>query len=304
MKKNKSKKIKDVSLVLTQRSGPEKVVFGIALVIFIAYALTLIIPYVWLFVQSLFEPKSYVLDYVKGPFRLPEQWHFSNYVVGFTYIQYDNIPFIGMIINSLVYIVVGGGFGLLWPICTGYVFAKYRFKGRELIYSIAIFCMTVPIVGSSGAYFRMIAALNLYDKGPLFDMFTSINTGFGGNFLLMYGIFKSISWSYAEAVFIDGGNDYTVFFRIMLPQALPAISALAITSAIGLWNEYYSIIMYKPSFLTVAAGLYYVQLTGIAREGLPIYYACLIITMIPVILLFSLGAEGMMKNLSIGGLKG
>ncbi len=299
----KEKKVKDVSLVLTQRSGVEKLVFGIMFVIFLLYAVVLITPFVWMMSQSFHVSASYPLHVSRnGPFTLPEVWQFSNYAEAFVKMEHNGVNFIQMIMNSLMHIAIGVFFGQLWPICTGYVFSKYRFRGREIMYAVAIFTMTVPIVGSSGAYYKLIAALHLYDTFPFFDIVTSINNGFGGNFLLYYGIFKSISWSYAEAVFIDGGNDYTVFVRIMLPQAIPAISALAITSAIGIWNEYAAIIMYKPSYLTVAAGLYYVSLNTSRIK--PIYYAGLIISIIPVLVLFSFAAEGMMKNLSIGGIKG
>jgi raffinose/stachyose/melibiose transport system permease protein/N-acetylglucosamine transport system permease protein len=80
--------------------------------------------------------------------------------------------------------------------------------------------------------------------------------GFGMGFVLLYGFFKNISWTYAEAAFLDGAGHFTVFLRIMVPMAMPAITAIAIQGAIGIWNEYYTFYMYAPDRVTVALGLY------------------------------------------------
>ena len=93
------------------------------------------------------------------------------------------------------------------------------------------------------------------------------------------------------------------FLKVMLPQAMPAISAMMVSSFIGHWNEYYQFLMYMPSTPPIAAGLYKAK-TDIGRIGKTIYYAGLVLTMITVLVLYGFMAEKMMKNLSIGGLKG
>jgi len=127
--------------------------------------------------------------------------------------------------------------------------------------------------------------------------------------LIFFGIFKGISWDYAEAVFVDGGGNFTAFLRVMLPQAMPAISAMMVSSFIMHWNEYSQFLLYMPSTPPVAAGLYKVKEFAtrsdpLGRGGKPVYYAGLVMTMIPVLILYGIMAEKMMKNLSIGGLKG
>lgn len=297
-----SKKVKETS-ILTQRSKPEKIVFGIIFTFFAIYAFSLIFPFVWMAVLSLEEAKSLnTAMKLNGAFYIPEVLYFSNYIDAFTTMEDNGVNFIGMLMNSAWFVGIGLLFTMFWHSITAYVFAKYKFKGRNFIYTCAIFSMIVPIVGSSGAMYRLMAELNLYDSGPLYLMVTSCG-GFGGTFLMMYGIFANISWSYAEAVFIDGGSDNTVFFRIMFPQALPAIAAMAVNTGIGLWNNYGTALMYMPSTPTVASGLYKISLY-ISDHGRPIYYAGLIISIIPVLIIYGFMSGSMMKNLSIGGLKG
>ena len=302
-KKSKIRGLKDYSYILVKRSQSEKVIFGIVFVLFCAYAVTLLFPFLWLLVKSFEDPIFYDVNImINGPFGIPEKFVFNNYIDAFTKMTYNEVSFVGMIFNSLWYIALGLTWAMIWPVCVGYVFAKYNFKGKEFIYALAIFSMTVPIIGSGGAYYRFIAFFKLYDSGPLFDLVTG-TAGFGSGMLILYGAFKSISWSYAEAVFIDGGSNYTAFFKVMLPQAMPIITAMMITNGIGLWNEYYSRMMYNPSYPTVATGLYFISLT-IDRFGKPLYFAGLIISLIPVLLVFTAFSDKMLKSLSIGGLKG
>ena len=300
---SKRKKINDeVPYILKHRTRGEKILYAFVFFILFVWALTFLIPGVWLVIQSLHDQWGYyVAVSFDGPFAIPDDWHFDNYIKTFSMLDANGVNYGGMLLNTLWYMVLAIFYCPIWTVITSYVFSKYKFRGREFLYALIIFAMVIPIVGTGGARYKLIADLKLYDSGPLYVLATGIG-GFGGSFLIMYGIFKNISWSYAEAVFIDGGSDYTVFLRIMLPQALPAISALAVTSMIGIWNEYAAIIMYKPSYLTVAAGLYYVSLNTSRIK--PIYYSGLIISIIPVLVLFSFAAEGMMKNLSIGGIKG
>ena len=78
---------------------------------------------------------------------------------------------------------------------------------------------------------------------------------------------------------------------------------MMITAGMALWGEYYSFMMYLPSTPTVATGLYFISLT-IDRFGRPLYYAGLVLSVIPVVIIYAFSADSLMKNLSIGGLKG
>ena len=296
--------MKDKS-ILTQRSGTEKVLYLLIAIIFSIYALILVFPFVWLFVQSFGNYLTYNYDAFSVNsatfFYVPKEWHYKNYLEAFSLLKTsDGVTFFGMLGNSLWYVGIGVLFSAFWHSLTGYVFAKFQFKGKAFIYTCAIFSMTIPLVGSSAALFRLAVTIGIYDKGPLYLMATSCG-GFGGSFLMMYGIFTGISWSYVEAVYIDGGNDWLAFFKIVLPQALPAIFAIMVSEGIALWNNYTQVLLYMPSTPTLASGLYQLKT---AQTPLPLYYAGLIISMIPVLVIYAFMSESMMKNLSIGGLKG
>lgn len=288
---------------LARRSGGERAVFIVAFIILAVYSVSLLLPLLWMLMNSFKDGTEYAMDVVAATtLRFPEAWKFSNYANVFAEITYNNVNFFGMLGDSIYFIVVGSGLELFFTTAVSYVISKYKFKGRNFIYSVAIFAMTMPIIGNMASGIKLRAAFGIYDN--LLAVFLTAGAGaFGFNFLMLYAFFKSVPWSYAEAVFIDGGNHFTVFFRIMLPLAMPMVTTLFILSAIAGWNDYTTPMLYFPSFPNVAMGLYMVSQT-LTRGDMSTYYAALVITTVPVVALFAGFSDKIMKNYSIGGLKG
>ena len=293
-----SKKFSDEN-ILTKHKGGDKVLFTMVFIIFLIHALSLIYPVIWLFLSSLKDPAEYFA--ADNSFALPEKWLFSNYSRAFTSLNAGEVTFTEMIFNTVWYVALSTLGGILMPMAVGYVLSRYNFFGKNIIYGIIIFSMTIPIVGTGGAALKLRADLNLYDN-PLM-MIVGLLSGFGGSFLVFYGFFKSVSWSYAEAVEIDGGGPATVFFRIMIPQAMPLITTYIITGSIAAWNQYENILLYYPSYPTISAGLFTYRQNN-ARGDYPMYYAGLLISMIPSLIILSIFSGKIMSSLSVGGLKG
>lgn len=291
------------SALLYKRTKWEKVIYIVVFVLFFAYALSLILPFVWLVINSLQDKLSYEINMALGDaFALPEKLDWSNYVYAFSELSANGTNIFGMFFNSIWYTLFIVGGGVLMSSFTGYILAKYRFGARNFIYGVIIFTMTVPIVGTTGAMFKLVNQLGIYNT-PWYVILTHLS-GTGLNFLIMYGFFKNIAWSYAEAAFIDGASHHGVFFRIMLPQAKPAMLTLAIMSGITAWNEYMNVLLYLPSYPTIASGLYSVSRTLPRSGNSPAYYAALVISLIPVLVVFICFSDAIMKNFTVGGLKG
>lgn len=303
------KRLKGRNSVLDRKSKGEIVVYTIMFALFAIYAISILYPLFFLILNSFQSRLGYIDNMSPGgnPFSFPVKWHFENYVTAIREMKYPTVSGheIGlplMFVNSIWFTVLSVGEGIFCCACTGYVISRYRFKGRNFIYGLAIFTMTVPIMGNMGASFKLISDLGLYNTP--FYLLVCCCGGFGFNFLILYGFFKSISWSYAESVFIDGGGHFTVFFRIMLPQARTPILTLAIMACIGAWNDYTTPLLYLPSFPTVASGLYQLNLS-LGRQGnIPLQFAGLVLSILPVIIVFAIFSDTIMKNFTIGGLKG
>lgn len=304
----KKKQVKDEASILTQRTKGEKVLYGFVFAIFFIYSAVLVYAILYLFINSFQDAYIYKMNRAVGghsPFELPEVWKFSNYKIAIEMnvknSLAESVYLPQMFLNSIWYCTIVVGEQVLMSCFTGYIFSKYSFKGKEFLYTLVIFSMTVPVVGTTGAMFKLISDMGVYNT-PLYVIVVSLS-GWGFNFMVMYGFFKNVSWSYAEAVFLDGGGHFTAFFKIMLPQAKMSILTLCIVAFIRTWNDYLTPLMYLPDYPTLAAGVYQIKLSHAATNA-PAYFATLIISTIPVVTIYACFSDVIMKNFSVGGLKG
>ena len=277
------------------------VLYGVVYLLFALYAMSMIIPFILLVLQS-FEDKTMYQILLGEPFQFPKKLVFDNYAFAFQEMQYKDVTFFGMIFNSCWYTAIAVIFPVFMNTLVGYVIAKYKFKARGIYYGIIVFSMTIPTLGATSAIFKLYSDLNLYDTGPLLLFVTSLGAG-GMNFLVMHAYFRNVPWEYAEAAFMDGAGHFMVFLRIMLPMALPAMGAIALIAGIGAWNEYMNVLMYMPSTPTLASGLYGLSTTLPRLGNTPAYYAALVIALIPILVIFCIFSDKIMRNFSVGGLK-
>ena len=120
----------------------------------------------------------------------------------------------------------------------------------------------------------------------------------------MYATFKSLSWGYAEAAFIDGAGHFGTFFRIMLPQVISPMCALVLSEFIIMWTDADTPLIFFPDMPTLAYGLFLYQ--DVVRKTLqyPIFFAGLITCMIPTVALYAVFQRSLMDIQMGGGLKG
>ena len=269
----------------------------VVFILFALYAFTLIFAMLWAFSASL-KSQNEFYENING---LPREWLFSNYVTAFSSVQANGNNMFVMFWNSVWYSCGGAALGVFTSSVTAYVVAKYKFPGRGFIYGLALVTMMIPIVGSFPSQYKVYTALGIIDS-PL--LLITKAAGFGFNFIVLFSFFKTLSWTYAEAGFIDGASHLKVFFSFMLPQALPVIGSLFMVAVVQLWNEYMEPNLFLQSYPTLSSGLYIFQLEMTRGINYPVLFAGLIVSVIPVIILFVCFQKTMMESMSVGGIKG
>lgn len=298
LKKNFFNKFKRHVAPKDKRRGiTEKLTLTIAFIVFSIYSLIMIYMILWVTMSSFKTNREFYRD----PFVLPAVWQFKNYLTAFDELQSNGVNFIGMTFNSMWYAVGLTVIHILTCSATGYVFAKYEFGAKKTMMSIAILAMVIPIVGSMPAAYKLMHDLCLVDS-PLV-LVTGL-AGFGMHFIIMKSYFQGVSWSYAEAAFMDGATHFGVFLKIMLPMAKGPALALGIRAFIGYWNDYYSPLLYLDEMPTLSTGLYLYRLELNYSSNEPVYFAGVVMSMIPVFILFTIFSERIMNNVVAGGLKG
>jgi ABC-type glycerol-3-phosphate transport system permease component len=124
-------------------------------------------------------------------------------------------------------------------------------------------------------------------------------------FMMFYAAFKGLPKEYSEAVYIDGGGEFTLYYMVMLPFVVPTFIALFIINAIGCWNGYQFVMLYLPSYPTLATGLFLGKMEFVRGEGgEPVYYAAILLTSLPMAIMYALSSNIILKNFTVGGLKG
>ena len=294
--KNKltNKRIKRKKIIRTRQ---EKIVLAVTTAIFIVYSLTLIYPFVW----ALFTSFKTQIEYRNNIYGLPEIWVFKNIGKALSTKGEGGTTLIGMFFNSVWSSFVCAFCGVFISTMTAYIITKYRFKGSKLFLPIALILQALPLVGTMPAMVGVVKTLGMYDNPLLFWIVWC--GGFGYSFVILCGYFKGVSWEYAEAAFIDGASHTAVFFKIMVPLAFPAIFSLFLVSFISAWNDYFTMSLYLPSYQTLAVGVYRWEKIAAQNGGTPVYMAALLLSVIPVMILYACFQKTLMSTSLGGGIK-
>lgn len=240
----------------------------------------------------------------------PLKLDFSNYAKAlekFTFESYVNgelvtTNYFTLIWNSLWFSIGMTATKMIATVFFAYAVARFEFPGRKFLYAFIVLQMMLPIYGQTAANYQLLDSLGLVDS-PLFLI--GQGAGHGMYFLIVYAFFRNLPAGFAEAAKIDGAGPFTVFFKVMLPQARPIIVSLSVMQFISAWNSYDVPLLYLPSYPTLSTALYLYK-DNMFQLGLstPTYFAGMLISIIPVAVLFLVFNKQIMNNISIGGMKG
>ena len=285
-----SKKIK--------RTGAEKIIFTIFFLVFFIHALSFLISYATIFLNT-FKSADEYLD--SNLFSLPLKWDFSNYLRVFVTFEVNGNGYFRMVCNTLLFSLTGSIPAQISTAVASYACARYKFPGRKIIYMINVIQITVSFPGSGVAYYKLWNDLGMINSWKyLFGCFG----GFGSHFIILYGFWKGVDWAYAEAAYMDGASEYTVLTKIMMPQVAPMLGLFFILGFINSWTGYEFTMLYMPKFPSIGYGLFLYQYEMQRGMNMPMYFAALMITAVPSLILFALFQEKILVNVTIGGLKG
>lgn len=285
-----------VNKVFGRKSVGESVLYSIVFIIFAFFAFTYLYILIWGVLAGLKSADEIVLS----PFSLPTVWHFEHYIEVFSLLTVNRTNVFGMILNSIYFSVFGAFLSTLMASMLAYVTSKYRFFGAKAYFLGSLVMILLPIYGSGGSQYKLFYSLGFMNS-PLMIL-TSLG-GMGLYYMYFHAFYQNLSWSYAEAAFIDGAGNYTVFFKIMFPQTLSLFGALFLLTWIGEWNNYATALIYLPKMPTLAVGLYLFELQMSYNIRPDILYAACIIACIPTLTLFICFNKVLMSNISLGGIK-
>ena len=266
-------------------------------VLFLIYTLLLIFPLLFALNK---KKKNGDMDYLENLNRITTHPRFMNFIEAFTQLEISGVTFGEMFLNSIWFSVGTTFFNIFSSMCLAYGVAKYKFRGRNFIYNLVLVVMVFPMFGTMAAKYKLFSVLHFIDS-PLIIL--AYAGAYNAQFLILYAFFKNIDWAYAEAAFMDGANHFTVFFRIMIPMALPSIAALAVTGFITSWNNYEEVLLYLPNMPTLSTGLYVFSTKMMYMADRPLYYAGMLISLVPVFAVYLALQSTVIRVTVEGGVK-
>jgi multiple sugar transport system permease protein len=257
-------------------------------------SIIILAPVLWTLSTSLRTPAE--------SFSVPPQWiplrpDFTNYFEVF-----KRVPFAGYVANSFIVtgtIVVGQ---LLTASLAGYAFARLNFPFRGALFWLVMATVMVPLQATIIPVFVLISSLGLADTLASLIL-PALPTAFGTFLLRQY--FMAMPNDYEEAALIDGANQWQVFYRVYLPMATPGLAILTVLAFNTHWNEFFRPLIFLSTNENFTLPLGVVTLFGYLGTGsVSVVLAGVVLSLLPVLVVYTIGQRYLIEGIAMGGLKG
>jgi multiple sugar transport system permease protein len=183
----------------------------------------------------------------------------------------------------------------------GYALARMDFRFKNFIFSFILMTLFIP-----SFVFLMPNYLLMDNLGWLDTLWALVVPGAAGAFgvFFMRQFFQAIPKELEEVALIDGANTWTIFTRIILPNAKPALATLTVLSFLTNWNDFIwpLFVLFSPERLTLPAGLSLLQ--GAYTTDYPVIMAGATVAAVPVLILYVFVQRYVIEGVARSGIKG
>lgn len=255
-------------------------------------ALTFIYPFIWMIGASLAP-----LHEVGNMNLWPDHPGFGNFKS-----MFEKIPIGRSLINSLLVAVFTTSLVMITGSTVGYALAKMQFKGRQLIFYIIVFTMSLPFqITLIPNYITMV---NLH----LVDTFFALIIPFAVSafaILMFRQAFLGLPQALIDAARLDGCTEMGIIFRILWPNIKPTLVTVAILSFIGSWNEvlWPLIVIRNEQLMTMPQLVTLFATGGRADSQLGVKIAAAVLLALPVMISFLFFQKHFIQSMASTGLK-
>ena len=266
----------------------------VAFILAIFWLAVSFMPFVFMVLNS-FKEKFEMLT--KGVFQLPDALNWNNYTEvlkgGFgTYFK-----------NSVIVLAISLILLLFIASCASYPLARFKFKLASPIYALIVACMSIPVHITLIPVFKMAKSTGLYDSiwaliGPYIAFAVPISV------FILTSFMKEIPREIEESAEIDGCGKIQMFFSMILPLAKPGLATLAIYNGVNMWNEFSFAYTLTQSSANRTLPLAIWEFQGQYSMNTPMIMAVLTLTLLPMIIMFIIFQDKLVKGMTAGAVKG
>ena len=264
--------------------------FVIATYLFITLA-----PLLWVLSTS-FKPNQEAISF--PPKFLPDSPTFDNYLFVLT-----DPKLVTSLINSLAVSLGSTGLSVVVSALGGYAFARFDFKGKNLLISTILGLFMIPVVINIIPLYILLANIGLLNS-LLALVLTFQILIIPLNIFLLKNYFETIPKELEEAALIDGCSKMRAFWHIIVPISMPGFLIAAILSFRFSWNEFVLpiVLSNRPDVMVFQVALY--QFISLYRIDWGYLTAGINIALIPVVVLMLFFQKRMIRGLTLGAVRG
>src|SRR5699024_5436610 len=165
----------------------------------------------------------------------PREWTFDNYM---EIAKYDNL--VTGFINSILRTVIGTVVGVFSSAMVAYTLSRSDFQGKKFVSTFIV--LTMYFSGGLIPGYMLIRDLGLIDSFWVYIL-PGLVSAF--NIIIIRSFMDGLPFSLQESAKMDGANDFTIFYRIILPLCKPVLATIALFVAVGQWNSWFDTYLYN-----------------------------------------------------------
>ena len=257
---------------------------------FIIGSIVMTFPFVWMFLTSF---KTVEESMLIPPTILPESWRLDSFKKAL-----DSLPFLALYKNTFLLIFWRVVCAVAFSSMAGYAFAKLRFPGKNILFSIVLIQMMLPSQIFITPQYQMLARFGL--TNTVFALvFPGLVSAFGTFFLRQ--AYLAIPDEIAEAAYLDGCNQWQTFTMIMAPLTKASMAALAVFTAVFAYGDlmWPLIVNTDLNMMTLSSGL--ATLRGQFSTDFPTLMAGSLLAMIPMVILYLIFQKQFIEGVAMTG---
>jgi len=267
---------------------------GIFKIVFIYFLLCLFLfPFALIIVNSFKTTQKFI----ENPLALPSTLNFDNYLAAF-----KNMDYMQAFSNSLLITVISVAMIVIASSMTAYLFVRFNWRVNKVLFFLMLASMTLPF------QVIMIPLVMIYGNLDLLNMKITLlfmYLGFGIPFgvFTCHGFIKGIPYELEESAYIEGSTSIKTFFYIILPLLKPVLVTLIVLDVLWIWNDYLlpSLVLLSPGHRTLPLSTF-VFFSSYSVDYAPLM-AGLIMTIIPILILYLFLQKHIIKGITEGALK-
>lgn len=257
-------------------------------------ALIVLAPFVWMISTASKPPQEIFTDKIH---LIPERFVlWDNLVIAFTKANLLRFLLNGVIVTVSIFVLQ-----VLIALPAAYALAKMRFMGRQTLFAVMLLGILIPPQATAIPLFLMFHKLGILDSYAALVVPFTISV-FG--IFLMRQFFMTVPDDLVDAARMDGMSEFAIVWRVMLPTAIPALTAFGIFSVVAHWNDYFwpLIVLNSEHLRTPPLGVADFRNNEAGTDYGPLMAAALVI-IAPLVVAFLIAQRRFIEGITLTGMK-